>query len=90
VKKPDYLGNSKWEFRHTDAGTIEAKMLDADWLERFRAGEVLLYPGDALRVTLRTELPRGFDGVELKPQYSVLRVHDVLRLGHIQQHDLLS
>jgi hypothetical protein len=39
VKKPDYLGNSKWEFRYNDR-SIEAKILDQNWLERFRHAQI--------------------------------------------------
>src|SRR5947209_16866369 len=47
VKKPDFLGESRWEFVHETA--IEAKILDREWLDRFQQGLHLILPGDALR-----------------------------------------
>ena len=35
IKKPDYLGDSKWEFRHRRE-TINARIIDNDWLAQFR------------------------------------------------------
>ncbi len=36
VKKPDYLGESKWEFRH-EKKKIEAKIIDSNWIKIFRS-----------------------------------------------------
>jgi hypothetical protein len=89
VKKPDYLGNSMWEFRYNDRG-IEAKMLDHGWLERFRHGEIVLQPGDALRAIVRTETAHGFEGHDVATHYFILRVLGVVRGGGGHQGDLLS
>lgn len=37
VRKPDYLGDTLWEFKH-GKNTIEAHVRDDEWLRRFRAG----------------------------------------------------
>jgi hypothetical protein len=88
VKKPDYLGHSMWEFRLGDR-VIEAKMLDEDWLERFKRGEITLQPGDALRAVVRTETARGFEGHDVAIHYSILRVLGVVRKPPEHQEDLL-
>lgn len=40
VKKPDYLGNSRWEFKYGDHA-LEAKIADLDWLARFQSGQIV-------------------------------------------------
>jgi hypothetical protein len=54
VKKPDYLGDSRWEFVFERA--IEAKILDLNWLDQFQNRDVDVRPGDALRALVRTEI----------------------------------
>lgn len=49
IKKPDFLGNSKWEFRH-GPNTIKAAIEDDKWLESFQRGDFPVKPGDALKV----------------------------------------
>jgi len=73
VKKPDYLGTSRWEFR-LDDHPLEAKILDEPWLERFHRGEVVLKPGDSLRALLRAEVLRGFEGNTVARRHFVLEV----------------
>ncbi len=77
VKKPDYLGNSMWEFRH-GGRTIEAKMADAAWLARFQSGAEPLNPGDSLRVEMREEVSYGYDSDVVHVEYTVLSVIDRL------------
>ena len=48
VKKPDYLGESRWQLRHGPR-TIEAKIEHMDWLRCFQNREIDVRPGDALR-----------------------------------------
>jgi hypothetical protein len=89
VKKPDYLGNSMWEFRLPDHA-IEAKMLDDDWLQRFRRQEIPLQPGDALRAIVRTETAHGFEGHDVAVHYYVVRVLGVVHVHLPEQGDLLE
>jgi hypothetical protein len=37
VKRPDFLGDSRWEFRHGKQ-PIDAKLIDATWITEFRNG----------------------------------------------------
>ncbi len=87
VKRPDYLGRSKWEFRVADQ-TIEAKMLDEPWLEEFRRGRILLQPGHSLVAVLRAEAAMGFDGEVVATSYEVLRVISVIRTDIPAQRQL--
>lgn len=89
VKKPDYLGNSRWEFRLEDHA-IEAKVQDEAWLERFQAGRIVLRPGDALRALVRSEAYRGFEGNLVATKYYVLQVREIVHQQESEQSDLLS
>jgi hypothetical protein len=77
VKKPDYLGTSKWEFKYA-GHAIEAKILDAVWLQRFQSNLEALNPGDSLRVILREEVAYGYDSEIVNIDYTVLKVLDIL------------
>lgn len=88
VKKPDYLGESKWEFRYQER-TIEAKILHEDWLHRFQAREIDVRPGDCLRARVRADIRRGFDGAEVSKNYYVLEVLDVVPADRSSQINLL-
>lgn len=78
VKKPDYLGTSKWTFKYGTL-TIEAKICDEAWLDRFQKGDVDLGPGDSLRVTLHEEVSYGFDNEVVHTEYEVRKVDGVVR-----------
>jgi hypothetical protein len=52
VKKPDYLGESKWEFKHENK-TIPMKILDIDWLKAFQNREIDIRPGDSIRAEVQ-------------------------------------
>ena len=47
VKKPDYLGDSKWLFKHGN-GTISAKITDQQWLNDFQNRKIDVRPQDSL------------------------------------------
>lgn len=77
VKKPDYLGASKWEFKYS-GHAIEAKILDNEWLQRFQNNQVQLNPGDSLRVILHEEVSYGYDSEIVQTDYAVIVVEEVL------------
>jgi hypothetical protein len=77
VKKPDYLGTSKWEFRH-GAHSVAAKIEDAGWLRSFQNRGVDVRPGDALRCLVQIEHLYGHDNELLNERYTILRVIEVL------------
>lgn len=86
VKKPDYLGDSKWELRHGKRN-ISAKLEDQAWLRRFQNRQEDVRPGDALRCTVRVELLYGFDNELLTERYTVLEVLEVL-VNRVEALDL--
>jgi hypothetical protein len=77
VKKPDYLGDSKWGLRHGKRN-IEAKIEDQDWLRRFQNRVEDVRPGDALRCLVRIEYLYGHDNELLNERYTVLDILEVL------------
>jgi hypothetical protein len=89
VKKPDYLGNSRWEFRNGDKA-LDARMGDRAWLDRFQAGAITLHPGDSLRAKVRSELLRGFEGNVVGVRHEVLEVLQVVRQDEATQVELIE
>ncbi len=78
VKKPDYLGESMWEFVHA-GHVIRAKIEDHDWVVLFQFQKEEVRPGDSLRVILETKTLHGPDGGEIITYYKVLKVIGVKR-----------
>ena len=76
VKKPDFLGDSQWEFKHES--TLEAKVLDLDWLARFRRNEISLQPGSAIRALVRVEVAYGYDHEVVHRKYQLIKVLEVI------------
>lgn len=88
VKKPDYLGNSMWEFRH-EGHKIEAKVTDQGWLQRFRRREETLGPGDAIRAVLHTTVHYDKFGEVVASERRVTKVHNVIPLAPGSQAELI-
>lgn len=77
VKKPDYLGSSKWDLKHGNR-TISASIEDSEWLDRFQSREIDVRPGDALRCTVRIEIKYGYDNQILSESYFIDSVDEVI------------
>lgn len=77
VKKPDYLGASKWGFQY-GGHMIEAKVLDQNWLSRFQNKQAHVHPGDSLLVVFREEVSYGFDSNVVHTEYEVMEVVSVI------------
>ncbi len=78
VKKPDYLGQSRWDVQH-EGRAVQAKIEDQRWLELFQRRQIDLRPGDALRAQTRVEAWLDSRGNLLDQKYTVLEVRDVVR-----------
>ncbi len=78
VKKPDYLGSSKWQFKY-DGRAIEAKITDSEWLGTFQSRKEDVRPGDSLRVLLYEEISYGYDGEVVHRHYEIEKVYEVIR-----------
>lgn len=77
VKKPDYLGDSKWEFRHGKRA-IAAKIEDAEFLADFQGRKRDVRPGDALRCNVSVEMKYGFDNELISETYKIVEVIEIL------------
>ena len=53
VKKPDYLGDSQWSFKH-GVGTINAKITHTEWLKDFQNRKIDVRPQDSLVCIVKT------------------------------------
>jgi hypothetical protein len=89
VKKPDYLGNSKWGFRF-QGHTIEAKVRDSEWLFRFQNKLEPVQPGDSLKVKLKQDISYGYEGEIVHISYEVLRVAEVIPAPRLFQQDFFG
>jgi hypothetical protein len=88
VKKPDYLGNSMWEFRH-EGHKLDAKMIDGVWLEQFHRRLVNIGPGDAIRARMRTVVNYDKFGTAVSSHREITKVLDVIPLPPGAQAELI-
>ena len=77
VKKPDYLGASKWDFRH-GRRALSARVEDEAFLTAFQGRKRDVRPGDALRCMVSIEMRYGFDHELISETYVVTEVMEVL------------
>lgn len=77
VRRPDYLGTTKWDFRH-GRRQISAKIEDISWLRKFQARQTDVRPGDALRCIVTTIHSYGYDNELIKEEFVVTTVIEVM------------
>lgn len=77
VKKPDYLGESKWEFRH-GRRAIDVKINDLEWLKKFRQREVIIAPGDAVKAQVEIISKYDSQGELISTQHTIQKVIAVI------------
>ena len=77
VKKPDYLGRSKWEFRLGNK-PIFASINHAEWLDDFHNRNHDIRPGDALKCKVTVEHSYGYDNELIKETYTITHVDKIL------------
>ena len=85
IKKPDYLGDSQWQFKH-GKNTMSVKILDENWLSQFRSRQITISPGDSLRATVRSESKYDSNYEVISEKYEVIQVIEVIQAEvNIQQ-----
>ncbi len=89
VKKPDFLGESMWDFKH-QGRIIQAKIVDLDWLHGFHAREFIIAPGDSIRVMVSMETKYGYDNDVVATHYLTTEVLELLPLNGDHQGELFS
>lgn len=87
IKKPDYLGTSQWQFRHS-TGSFLANIEDEEWLSKFQERGVDVRPGDSLRVLLENVVDYDSSGGVIREKKTVLKVHGVIRSGDDNQSQM--
>ncbi len=78
VRKPDFLGQAQWVFRHGKS-TFNARFEDESWLEEFHNAAHVLVPGDALRVRVRFEHKYDSKGNLKESSHIIVRVLGIIR-----------
>lgn len=76
VKKPDYLGESRWEFKHRTS--FFASIEDLEWLRQFQNREIDVRPGDSLRCRVRSEIMHGYNNTIIAERNFIERVIEVV------------
>lgn len=84
IKKPDYLGSSKWEFYY-DGHSIDAKIKDLEWLGKYQDGKIDIRPKDALKISLKTKFSRDEYGQIFHTYYEVTKVREVIKAKDYEQ-----
>lgn len=87
VKKPDYIGNSQWIFKHR-TGTFRAKINDEEWLESFQEREKDLRPGDSVRAIVEIKTVYDNKGEVISEDRSIKKVKDIMRQDKGDQKNL--
>jgi len=77
IKKPDFLGESMWDFKH-GVRPIQARIVDTAWLQRFQQRKEDVRPGDALRVVVETDAKYGYDGEVVALHHRIIEVKAVI------------
>lgn len=78
VRRPDFLGEAKWEFRY-EKKPFSAKLIDEAWLDDFHNGRVDIRPGDALRVVLRETVIYDNNGEVMREEREILTVINIIK-----------
>jgi len=78
VKRPDYIGNTQWEFKHGRSQSFLAKIADEEWLRAFQERKIDVRPGDALRCLVSHQIKYGYDNEVVGERFVVERVIEVL------------
>lgn len=89
VKRPDYLGDSQWEFK-LGKNLIRAKITDSAWLRGFQERFIQVKPGDSLMVRAEVTVDYGFKGEIVSSFYNIFQVLEVMSMPAILQSSLLD
>lgn len=78
IRKPDFLGDSQWDFKR-GKDSISAKIEDEEWMQRFKNGEIVIVPNDALHVDLHEHAKYDKNGVMIFMKRTILKVKEVIK-----------
>ena len=77
VRKPDFLGNSRWEFRY-NGQSVFIPVNDAEWLAKFQSGKQDFRPGVSLVVECTHTVSYGYDGEVVEESRVIEKVLDII------------
>lgn len=89
VKKPDYLGESMWDFKHGDRA-IQAKIIDINWLNDFHSRKFDIRPGDSLRAIVETQVKYGFSGEVVAVHNFISEIKEIITDSNSEHPNLFS
>jgi len=89
VRRPDYLGDTMWEFRHGKSA-INAHILDREWLELFRSGDVLISPGCALDCLVSYSYGYNASGEMKVSKHDVIAVRKIINGSGFTQSNIFD
>jgi len=89
IKKPDYLGDSMWDFRF-EGRVVQAKILDKDWLRDFQSRKIDVRPGDSIRALVEMKVRYDEFGEVISTSYAVIKVYEVIEYRPVKQGRLLD
>ena len=84
VKKPDYLGESMWEFKH-GGRVIPAKIRQVDFLEKFQSQKVDIRPGDSIRAVVRIGHRYDHNGDLTGTGFEIVEIKEIIRVRQPHQ-----
>lgn len=77
VKKPDYLGESKWDFKHGDH-PLQAKITHNEWLLDFQSRSFDLRPGDSIRAMVEVQVSYGYKNEIIAMHHFIIEVLEIM------------
>jgi len=78
VRKPDFLGETQWEFRYQKI-KMSASIKDTTWLDSFHSGEIDIRPGDKLRVLMHESVSYSAEGEVVEERREINEVRAVIK-----------
>jgi hypothetical protein len=77
IKKPDFLGDSAWSFKHGNK-SASIKISHNEWLEEFHSGKIIVVPGDSLKVKVKQTSKYNTNGYLISDKLEIIQVLDVI------------
>lgn len=89
VRKPDFLGTTKWDFKFNKRN-LSVAIMDREWLSRYQNGLLDIRPGDALEVEMKEIVQYDARGEVLREDREILKVVAVKEHRPIAQAKLME
>ena len=89
VKRPDYLGESMWDFKLGEH-PLQAKIIDVQWLQEFQERRIDVRPGDAIKAVVRQTIYYGHEAEVVYEHNEITEVLGVIAIVLPNQSRLLN